>query len=90
MLEQEKDVCEATSPADDTKKEKEKDSFDLLSVSLKADKRWEMEISGNIEEVELEKIASDIVASGKEVELGKETKQEQESLKLCLFLNKSR
>ena len=75
-MDHEKDVSEATISLDDTNKEEEKYLFLLLSVSLTVNKRGEMEISGDTEEVELEKIASDIDASGKEIELGKETEQE--------------
>ena len=40
-----------------------------MSVSLTVDKRGELEISGDTEENELEKIASEINASGKGIEL---------------------
>ena len=60
--------------------------FDLLSVSLTVDKRREMKISGGIEEVELEKIASEIDASGKGFELGKEAEQEKDVTEAVLVL----
>ena len=40
------------------KQKRRKDSFDLLSVSLTVDKREEVQISGDAEDVELEKVAS--------------------------------
>ena len=45
-----------------------------------------MEISGNTKEVELKKVASEIDASGKGVELVKEEKQEQDVTEAVLVL----
>ena len=70
---QEKDVSEVIIPAND--REKKKDSFDLLSVSMTVNKRGVMEILGDTEEVELENIALKKDASGQGVEFGKDQRQ---------------
>ena len=69
-LKREKDINEGKILDDNTNR---KERFIWpLSVSLPVDKRGEMETSGDAEVVELDKIASEIDASGKEVELGDE------------------
>ena len=53
--------------ANDTRNEEEKDSFDLLSVLVTVDKREEIEVLGDAEDVELIKMTAEKDASVKEV-----------------------
>ena len=55
-------------------------------MSLADNRRGEMEISSDTEEVELKKIVSDINALGKEVELGRKAEQEQVITEAVLVL----